>query len=89
MVERFYRGDASRGTPGIGLGLSLVAAVASLHGGTLEFSDNRPGFRAALLLSPITREVTQPTYLGAALRHAAGGMPNSRLNARLKAASDS
>jgi signal transduction histidine kinase len=90
VVERFYRGDASRGTPGVGLGLSLVAAVARLHGGTLEFSDNRPGLRAALLLPPITvREATQPTYLGAALRHAAGGMPNSRLNARLKAASDS
>ena len=28
VVERFYRGDASRGTPGVGLGLSLVQAVA-------------------------------------------------------------
>ena len=32
VVERFYRGDASRGTPGVGLGLSLVLAVAKLHG---------------------------------------------------------
>ena len=48
IVERFYRGDASRGTPGVGLGLSLVAAVAKLHGGKLQFSDNRPGLRATL-----------------------------------------
>src|SRR5207249_6043969 len=41
VTERFYRGDASRGTPGVGLGLSLVAAVARLHGGSLELSDNR------------------------------------------------
>jgi signal transduction histidine kinase len=52
--ERFYRGDASRGTPGLGLGLSLVAAVARLHGGSLGFSDNRPGLRATLVLMPVT-----------------------------------
>ena len=51
VVERFYRGDASRGTPGVGLGLSLVAAIARLHGGALELSDNHPGLRAGLLLS--------------------------------------
>jgi signal transduction histidine kinase len=50
-VERFYRGDASRGTPGVGLGLSLVAAVARLHGGLLELGDNHPGLRASLLFS--------------------------------------
>jgi signal transduction histidine kinase len=50
VIERFYRGDASRGTPGLGLGLSLVAAVARLHGGSLELSDNHPGLRARLIL---------------------------------------
>lgn len=50
VTERFYRGDASRGTPGVGLGLSLVAAVARLHDGSLEFADNNPGLRAALIL---------------------------------------
>ncbi|MGE5539969.1 MAG: ATP-binding protein [Gemmatimonas sp.] len=49
-VERFYRGDASRGTPGVGLGLSLVAAVARLHGGRLELRDNDPGLVATLVL---------------------------------------
>ena len=52
VVERFYRSDASRGTPGVGLGLSLVAAVARLHGGTLELRDNRPGLCASLSVDP-------------------------------------
>jgi len=50
--ERFYRGDASRGTPGVGLGLSLVAAVAKLHGGALVLADNHPGLRARMLIEP-------------------------------------
>ncbi|MGO9512445.1 MAG: ATP-binding protein [Steroidobacteraceae bacterium] len=50
VVERFYRGDASRGTPGVGLGLSLVQAVAKLHGSTLELSDRDPGLRVVLVL---------------------------------------
>lgn len=51
VIERFYRGDASRGTPGVGLGLSLVEAVARLHGSRLEFADNRPGLRAVIALT--------------------------------------
>jgi signal transduction histidine kinase len=57
VVERFYRLDSSRTTPGSGLGLSLVAAVAKLHGGTLELADNRPGLLARLAF-PI--EAAQP-----------------------------
>ena len=48
VVERFYRGDASRGTPGVGLGLSLVQAVAKLHGSPLELYDQAPGLRVVL-----------------------------------------
>jgi signal transduction histidine kinase len=48
VVERFYRGDASRGTPGVGLGLSLVQAVAKLHGSALELADQGPGLRVVL-----------------------------------------
>jgi signal transduction histidine kinase len=48
VTERFYRGESSRGTPGSGLGLTLVDAVARLHGGTLRLEDARPGLRAVL-----------------------------------------
>jgi signal transduction histidine kinase len=51
VPARFYRGDASRGTPGVGLGLSLVAAVAKVHGGALELTDNHPGLRARMGLA--------------------------------------
>src|SRR6266403_1967693 len=50
VVERFYRGDASRGTPGVGLGLSLAQAVAKLHGSALEMSDLSPGLRVLLTI---------------------------------------
>jgi signal transduction histidine kinase len=50
VTERFYRGDPARGTAGAGLGLSLVAAIAALHGGTLTLADNHPGLRAKLSL---------------------------------------
>jgi signal transduction histidine kinase len=53
-TERFFRGDTSRGTPGVGLGLSLVEAVAKLHGGTLEFAAQQPGLVATISL-PVGR----------------------------------
>ena len=43
VLERFYRLDSSRSTPGAGLGLSLVTAVAELHQARLELLDNAPG----------------------------------------------
>jgi signal transduction histidine kinase len=49
-VERFVRLEASRTRPGSGLGLSLAAAVATLHGGELRLDDNAPGLRASLIL---------------------------------------
>lgn len=45
VFQRFYRLEKSRTTPGSGLGLSLVAAVARIHGMTLRLEDNRPGLR--------------------------------------------
>jgi hypothetical protein len=49
-TDRFYRGESARSTPGSGLGLSLVLAVARLHGGELRLEDNDPGLRAVLIL---------------------------------------
>ncbi len=45
VQERFVRLENSRSRPGSGLGLSLTAAVARLHKGTLRFEDNAPGSR--------------------------------------------
>ena len=50
VTERFYRGRTSHGTGGFGLGLSLVAAVARLHGGRLRFCDGKPGLIASITL---------------------------------------
>lgn len=50
VLERFVRLEASRHTPGSGLGLSLVAAVAKLHGGTFRLDDADPGLRVILSL---------------------------------------
>jgi signal transduction histidine kinase len=49
-VERFVRLEASRSQPGSGLGLSLAAAVATLHGGTLTLDNANPGLRATLTI---------------------------------------
>ncbi|WP_432239770.1 sensor histidine kinase [Herbaspirillum robiniae] len=58
VQERFYRCDASRGTPGMGLGLSVVASVARLHGGRLVLHNLNPGLKAELLLPiAIVKEV--------------------------------
>jgi len=49
-LKRFARLDTSRTRPGSGLGLSLVAAVARLHGGQIALEDNQPGLRVVLTL---------------------------------------
>lgn len=49
-TERFFRGETARSTPGSGLGLALVQAVATLHGGTLRLEDADPGLSVALML---------------------------------------
>lgn len=52
VFKRFYRLEASRYTPGNGLGLSLVAAVARLHGARIELLDNAPGLKFRLWFAP-------------------------------------
>jgi len=50
VLKRFVRLEKSRTEPGTGLGLSLVQAVARLHGGAVRLEDNRPGLRVVLTL---------------------------------------
>ena len=51
VFKRFYRLEHSRYAPGNGLGLSLVAAVARLHGAQIEMLDNSPGLKLRLWFS--------------------------------------
>jgi signal transduction histidine kinase len=53
-LQRFVRLEKSRSHPGAGLGLSLVAAVARMHGGSVRLEDNAPGLRAVLSI-PVGR----------------------------------
>lgn len=67
-VERFVRLETSRTQPGSGLGLSLAAAVARLHGGELRLDDNNPGLKVTIAL---------PRTSPAALTPAAEGRPSA------------
>ena len=55
VLDRFVRLEGSRSRPGSGLGLSLAAAIARLHGGELHLADNAPGLRVVLSLPAVTR----------------------------------
>ncbi len=48
ITEPFVRLDASRSSPGAGLGLSIVDAIARLHDARLVLDDAEPGLRASL-----------------------------------------
>jgi signal transduction histidine kinase len=52
VLKRFYRLEHSRNSPGSGLGLSLVTAVANLHEAQIEMLDNAPGLRVELRFPP-------------------------------------
>ena len=51
VFRRLYRLEKSRTTPGSGLGLSLVKAIADLHEATVELSCNDPGLLVTIRLS--------------------------------------
>ncbi|HQQ58531.1 MAG TPA: HAMP domain-containing sensor histidine kinase, partial [Thermomonas sp.] len=50
VFDRFQRLEAHRGSPGVGLGLSLVRAIVAHHGGHIELQDNAPGLRVRVML---------------------------------------
>ena len=54
LTDRFYRSEPSRTTAGNGLGLTLVSAVAELHGASLTLSTEKPGFRVTLAFDVAT-----------------------------------
>jgi len=48
IFQRFYRVEGGRTTPGNGLGLSIVSAIADLHSARIKLSDNKPGLKIAV-----------------------------------------
>lgn len=64
VLGRFVRLDRSRSAPGTGLGLSLVAAVARLHGAELRLADNGPGLRVELALPAAPARVATEREFG-------------------------
>jgi len=73
VLDRFVRLERSRNTPGSGLGLSLVAAVARMHDARVKLDDNEPGL-AAKLIFPRPIETAQPMpAITQPLRHALPG----------------
>ena len=58
IFDRFYRLERSRSTPGSGLGLALVAAVARLHGASVTLADAAPGLDVRVAFASFTRRPT-------------------------------
>lgn len=52
VFRKFFRTDASRTTPGSGLGLSLVAEILALHRFGVTLGDERPGCRVEMMCWP-------------------------------------
>jgi signal transduction histidine kinase len=80
VFRRFYRLDASRSTPGNGLGLALVAAVVDLHGANIRLADNQPrGLRVVLTFGDTTpTRVAEEQLKGVAYCAGHGGSSSSR-----------
>ena len=60
LFDRFHRLEASRSTPGSGLGLSMVAAVARLHGAEVTLHDADPGLDARVTFPAVSRTLQFP-----------------------------
>lgn len=60
VLKRFVRLEESRTKPGTGLGLSLVAAVARLHGARIRLEDNHPGLKVVMTLPAAVVLADQP-----------------------------
>ncbi|MEQ8494231.1 MAG: HAMP domain-containing sensor histidine kinase [Gammaproteobacteria bacterium] len=75
VTERFYRVDRSRSLPGNGLGLAIVAAIATFHDGRLELSDAAPGLLARLVVPRREAAASRAPATGSAHAPRAGWRP--------------
>lgn len=78
VLDRFVRLERSRNTPGSGLGLSLVAAVARMHEATISLEDAKPGLLATLTFPEITEHGEGHDTIVAQVRRALPGPKKAR-----------
>ena len=72
VLDRFVRLERARNTPGSGLGLSLVSAVARMHDASIRLDDAKPGLLATLIFPPI-EEAEKPETIVEQVRRALPG----------------
>jgi signal transduction histidine kinase len=73
VLDRFVRLEGSRSRPGSGLGLSLAAAVARMHGGTVELEDNAPGLRVRVTLPAEPAPLSPPAAVDGGVHEPVAG----------------
>jgi signal transduction histidine kinase len=90
VTDRFVRLDDVPGRPGSGLGLSIVAAAAKLHGGELRLEDNGPGLRAVLSLArtPAVAPEAATAFSAQGSRSTTPSIRNATSSAQTSAAND-
>jgi len=76
VFGRFYRLEQSRSTPGNGLGLSLVQAVAQLHRATISLRSIDPGLRVELQFPLLDGATSEQRPLGAGATWLAPAQPS-------------
>lgn len=76
LTERFYRINRARNQPGNGLGLAIVSAIATMHGGRLELANAEPGLCASIHLPQAVPAEGEP----AAVPRLASGVPLPNLS---------
>ncbi len=60
VFQPFRRLNADRGSPGAGLGLALVKAIAMRHHARIQLGDNNPGLRATVTFPPVPEPLPWP-----------------------------
>ena len=76
VLRRFYRLERSRNSPGNGLGLSLVAAVANLHNARMEMTENSPGLRIEFHFPAPQHIISNSSDRQSSHRHFASSYPS-------------
>ena len=82
VFDRFVRLEGARSRPGSGLGLSLAAAAARMHGGTVRLEENSPGLKVVVTLPARPRRCLAACRRRRRISAPPCGSPASRTAAR-------